>query len=357
VLKGNKGEWSEIYTLLKILADKKLYAGDQHLNKINELVLPIIKVLRCESDGSFEFSYYDDLVVICNNNQEFKIPIYRFKDNAKFLLDKLKEKTKSTFDIPEIKEFINSFNCKTLKAKSSNKSDIKIVVHDQRNNKNTELGFSIKSQLGSPSTLLNAGKTTNFVYKIANLDVSKIEEINSINTYSKVKDRLIQIINQKGSIQFDQIENKIFENNLSLIDSALPQIIANLMLIVYTSKFSKISDLTNEITNKNPLKFNLENNHPFYSYKIKRFLTDIALGMTPAKIWTGKLEATGGYLVVKQSGDIVCYHIYNRNEFEDYLFANTRIITPSTSRYDFGYIYQEKNSLYLKLSLQIRFIK
>ena len=33
-LTGNKGEWSEIYTLLKLLGEGKVYAGDQNLNKI-----------------------------------------------------------------------------------------------------------------------------------------------------------------------------------------------------------------------------------------------------------------------------------------------------------------------------------
>lgn len=33
-LTGNKGEWSEIYTLLKLLGEGKVYAGDQHMNKI-----------------------------------------------------------------------------------------------------------------------------------------------------------------------------------------------------------------------------------------------------------------------------------------------------------------------------------
>jgi type II restriction enzyme len=41
-LTGNKGEWSEIYTLLKLLGDGKVYAGDQNLNKIQDLFYPII---------------------------------------------------------------------------------------------------------------------------------------------------------------------------------------------------------------------------------------------------------------------------------------------------------------------------
>ena len=95
----------------------------------------------------------------------------------------------------------------------------------------------------------------------------------------------------------------------------------------------------------------------FYEYKIKRFLTDVALGMMPSKVWTGQYDATGGYLIVKESGDILCYHIYNRNEFEDYLFNNTKLDTASSSRHDFGTVYKENEELYFKLNLQIRFTK
>lgn len=124
----------------------------------------------------------------------------------------------------------------------------------------------------------------------------------------------------------------------------------------YTSNLSKISDLVNHISENNPLNYNIDNTHPYYSYKYKRFLTDTALGMMPSKVWTGELDATGGYLIVKDDGEILCYHIYNRNEFEDYLFKNTKFETASSSRHDFGKIYREKGKLFLKLNLQIRFL-
>ena len=79
--------------------------------------------------------------------------------------------------------------------------------------------------------------------------------------------------------------------------------------------------------------------------------------MTPSKIWTGKLDATGGYLVVKEDGEVLCYHIYNRNEFEDYLFKNTKLETASSSRNGFGEVYEEKGVLFFNLNLQIRFVK
>lgn len=365
MIKGNKGEWSEIYTLLKIISDKKLFGGDSDLNKIEGLIFPIIKILRDESNGSYEYHYKSDLVIVKGINEEFRIPIVEFHEKSALLLSKLQETTSRTFSIPEIEKFINSFNCASIKAKSSVKSDIRIVIHDQRTGTTPELGFSIKSQLGGASTLLNAGKTTNFIYKIINKQLSN-KEVNFINSLYKtrgkkqskdIKGRILTILEYSGNLEFQKLENEIFENNLTLIDSLLPKILAEVVYLFFTSGFSKTVDLVNEISNLNPLHFNLNMNHPFYSYKIKRLLTDIALGMMPSKVWTGKLDTTGGYLVVKEDGEILCYHIYNRNEFEDYLLSNTKLETASSTRHDFGSVYKENNHYYFKLNLQIRFLK
>lgn len=359
MLRGNKGEWSEIYTLLKIISDKKLFAGDEDLNKIETLIYPIIRIFRDESNGTYQFDYADDLVLIAGPDELFKIPISNFAENAIFLLSKLKETTSSTFSIPEIEEFINSFSCKSLKAKSSVKSDIRIVIHDQHTGTNPMLGFSIKSQLGSASTLLNAGKSTNFIYKIKGVDLTdtQIEEINSINTPSKIKARIEKINEFSGNLEFDETENPVFGNNLTLIDSALPEIVSEIIKLFFTSNYSKTEELVSEISSSNPIEYKLDTHHPFYSYKIKRLLTDISLGMMPASVWTGKLDTTGGFLVVKEDGEVLCYHIYNRNEFEDYLLRNTKLETASSSRHDFGKIYKVKGQLFIKLNLQIRFLK
>ena len=359
MLTGNKGEWSEIYTLLKIISDKKLFAGDSDLKKMESLIFPIIKILRDESNGTYEYSYDSDLVIIKGASEEFRIPITRFQEKAVLLLSKLKETTSATFSIDEIETFINSFSCVSLKARSSVKSDIRIVIHDQRTGTTPELGFSIKSQLGGASTLLNAGRTTNFVYEIENTLLSElqIQIINGIDSRSKIKDRIEKIKECSGVLNFTKTESPVFGNNLTLIDSALPKIVAEIVYLFFTTGYSKTIDLVSEISTLNPLGFNVETNHPFYSYKIKRFLTDIALGMMPSKVWTGELDATGGYLVVKEDGEILCYHIYNRNEFEDYLLNNTKLETASSTRHDFGTAYEVGNKQFFKLNLQIRFLK
>lgn len=359
MLKGNKGEWSEIYTLLKILADKKLYAGDKDLNKVEGLIFPIIKVLRAESNGTYEFSYKDSLVLVTNGLIEYQIPVADFYRQASSLLTSLRQASGRSFSFHETEEFISSFDCKSLKANSSVKTDIQVIIHDLRTGVNPVLGFSIKSQLGLPSTLLNAGKTTNFIYRISDFSLSdnEIIEINEISSSSKIMDRISSITDKGGKLEFVKTESSIFGNNLILIDSALPTILSQMLYIYFTSKLSTTNELLNQVTTLNPLKYDLTSNHPFYSYKIKRFLTDVALGMMPSKAWTGELDATGGYLVVKEDGEVLCYHIYNRNDFEDYLVNNTKFETASSSRHGFGTIYVQNSDLYFNLNLQIRFIK
>lgn len=359
MINGNKGEWSEIYTLLRIVADKKLYAGDENLNKIENLVYPIIKILRDESEGTYSFSYDCNLVIVNGVNEIFRIPINDFEKKAIILLNHIKNASASSFAIPVIEEFLNSFNCHSLKAKSSIKSDIRIIIHDFRTGAQPELGFSIKSQLGGASTLLNAGRTTNFIYKIEDIELSddQINEINSINTTRKIKDRIESIIKKNGKIKFFKTENTTFGNNLTLIDSSLSIILSEIVYLFYTSNYSLLIELIKQVSKLNPLHYDLSGSHPFYEYKIKRFLTEIALGMMPSKVWTGELDATGGYLVVKESGEVLCYHIYNRNEFENYLIKNTKLETASSKRHEFGSIYKDGNDYFIKLNLQIRFVK
>jgi len=75
MITGNKGEWSEIYALFKLLSDKELQPGDGNIEKIQDVIYPIIKILRTESNGSFEYSIKDDIVLISGNEEVLRIPI------------------------------------------------------------------------------------------------------------------------------------------------------------------------------------------------------------------------------------------------------------------------------------------
>lgn len=140
-----------------------------------------------------------------------------------------------------------------------------------------------------------------------------------------------------------------------MLDGDLPVIIAHLLLEQLNSGISALKELAELITEVNPLGYDTEQASPFYAYKIKHLLTSAALGMMPATAWSGKFDANGGYLVVKKDGDILCYHFYDRNRFEDYLFSNAYLERSSTSRHEYASIIKEDDgTLSFKLNFQVR---
>lgn len=359
-LRGNKGEWSEIYTLLKLLGEGKVYAGDQNLNKIQNLFYPIIMILRQEKDGDYNYKLLDRDVVIQTPEGEdlLRISASVFLVEAENLLKAINEGDGASFAIPQIETFMNSIYCHSLKAKSSDKTDIRIILHDRRTKINSEMGFSIKSQLGADSTLLNASQATNFNFKVVGREFSKDEiiEINSINRKrNKVIERVNAIKNKGASLVFDKVENSTFRNNLIMLDGDLPSLIASLLLEQLNTGVSTLKELVEKITKTNPLKYDVGQTSPFYAYKIKHLLTSAALGMKPGTAWSGKFDANGGYLVVKKDGEILCYHFYDRNRFEDYLFSNAYLERSSTTRHEYASIIKEVDgSLSFKLNFQVR---
>lgn len=355
MLTGNKGEWSELYVLLKLLGDGELKLGNAHTETLIENVLPIIEVLRTENNSIHSYRYSDQQIHIDLGTKIKTIPASIFTQKALILLQAIKNNRERTFQVNSLTQFLDDIQCQTLKASSSTKTDINIKVYDPKTAQTPLLGFSIKSQLGSPSTLLNAGQTTNFIFQVHDLPTECIPAINAIDGRSKIKARIDAIMAQKATLQFHKCENETFSGNLILIDSLLPHLTAQLLLGYYAQGYSLLSELVTWLAQRNPLQFPNTQGHDYYTYKIKRFLTDIALGMMPSQVWTGQYDATGGYLVVKQSGEVLCYHLYQRNLFEDYLLHNTKLDTASTSRHQFGALYTENGQTFVKLNLQIRF--
>lgn len=358
MITGNKGEWSELYVFLRLLGDGGIYGADEDLNKIRDLFYPLIEIHR---DNNIYKNVDDKQIIRVIDGRTssiiIELDVKEFNDKANTLLRRIKNE-KSTFNVDEVERFMEQIKAYTLKASSTDKSDITVILHDAITAQNRLFKFSIKSQLGSSSTLLNAGKTTNFVYQINGcLDDAEINKINEISTQSKVKDRIFKLYQNNKSLTFIETESDVFYYNLQIIDSKLPEILAYVLIYYYQGRASSISELTDILTRENPCCFSIRQNVNFYKYKIKRLLREIALGMMPSKQWNGELDATGGYIIVKESGDIVCYHIYNINQFEDYLFNNTKLETASSSRHEFGTIYKQDGKNKIKLNLQIRFNK
>ena len=131
-LTGNKGEWSEIYTLFKLLGEKQVYAGDGNLNKIGELFYPILRVLRNEQNHHYQYSIEDEIVIVTEDGTELlRKPVNDFLNQAHKLLSVIRRNS-GTFASPEAEQFMTEIGCRQIKAKSVEKADIRIVIHDLR---------------------------------------------------------------------------------------------------------------------------------------------------------------------------------------------------------------------------------
>ena len=151
------------------------------------------------------------------------------------LFNELKNTVGASFGFKEIEDFLSSIDVNTLTALSSDKSDIKIIVHDLNTGMKPKLGFSIKSMLGRNSTLFNAGNTTNFIYEIIGENNLNLEEINLIDDAPKIINRIKKIRELGFTLKFHSIQSKTLQLNLQLIDSDLPHILAELLLQKYSS--------------------------------------------------------------------------------------------------------------------------
>lgn len=354
----NKGEWSEFYVFLRLLGNGGIYGADSDLHKIESLYYPLVKVIREENKTIQEYIKSDNIINIVNEEGEslLSLPTSEFTIKAEALLKAI-QAAKGSISVPVIEEFMSIIHCTKVKADNANKSDITVVLHDTKTLRNCEFGFSIKSRLGGNSTLLNASGATNFIYEVVgNVSDSLVKQTNSINSRSKVKDRLTSLYDNGCSLKFKSLESNIFNTNLMLIDSLLPDVLANYVVQYYLGAGKTVQELTELLTELNPCELDKGLSNRYYGHKIKQLLNACALGMLPATEWNGEYDATGGYIIVREDGEILCYHVYNHNEFQEYLLKNTYFDTPSSSRHGFGLIYKENDTWYMKLNAQVRFI-
>lgn len=203
--------------------------------------------------------------------------------------------------------------------------------------------------------LLESNKdASNFIFNIEGINDAQMRHINSLDKFKQKFDYIREI---GGLWSFSKISGEILRNNLTMLDLGMARIVAACMEKYYTGQGSEVASTCRKVTQEDPLHINSPEGQPMYEYKIKQFLLAFASGMTVSSPWDGSFNTNGGYIVVKEDGDVVCYHFFDRNALEEYLFNNTKFDTPSTTRHEFGEVYKVKDSYFIKLNLQIRFIK
>ena len=379
VLSGNKGEWSELYAFFKILVDGRVYAADENYNKIENVFLTVLSVIREEVRNSVYRYLPGETIVIKLNGQEVgRIPCSEFETNMNNLWNQIiASKGKSSFTVTEIEDFLSKIHITKIKSPAFETSNyfggtIDIML-ETRNIDNIvrETGFSGKSEINASATLLNASQdNTNFVFEVVG-DFSD-DNMNHFNG-------LFKEVNRRGNIEHDiatseRMEylhkinaNLVFaktakplasENLVKCGGKEMPSIIAGMLKHFYFDNLGStttVMDCITSIAKEDVAQYGFDSLEDIYHFKVANFLYFAFTGMRLGSKWNGKDSVNGGYIVVKYNGEVVAYHSTIANEFKEFLVHKMKMEGPSHSRHKDMVIEKIDGKYYLKLALQLRF--
>jgi DNA (cytosine-5)-methyltransferase 1 len=351
----NKDEWSVLYSFLKIINDDKLHCSDKKLHINNNIDnFNVTKVTALNSSESYYLQENDSVLVEdedTGSTKKIKVSDFINDDILKMLTESIRNGER-TFITPEYSLIQNKLGISIVNGEDGNqKDDIVLDTHNDEISKKDE-GFGIKSYLSSNQTLLNTSGNTNFIFEILNLNTDAIDVVNSINTRTKLKDRIEKIHHLGGSFKFCKMETESMRYNLSMVDSLIPEIMSKMLLEFYLNRTDSMqSNLENIFNEGNTFSTDLLS----LQVKVKRLLVSVLLGGFVGEKWDSNY-VSDGTIVFKETGEQVGFHIIDKKSLEEYLFANTKFDIPSTTRHRFGSLILENDGkIYFKLNMQLRF--
>lgn len=370
--KLNKGEWAEFYVMLKLLGEGKLYTADKTLKKKFDSYLDILKIIRQEYDTQvLEYIVDEDAecVMVKPQNADTvlaSIPMPEFVKQANDLFNGIKSAKGMSVPAPNsVCEFAKVIYVgkpkapavKALKKQFGGKNDIFIEVRDGQTSIVSVMGFSIKSKFGQNPTLFNAGSSSQFLYKISGCDDAIMQEFNAISDGDGRGWRLCKkyISDHNLTLSYCKTQNPIYDENLCLVRESMSKIMAWCVKdrLIDSTDDNKVKETVERMITANPLS--MSNPAVYYEKAVKDFLMAGFTGMTAACKWDGKEQVNGGYIVVMDDGDVICYHSNDRETFRDYLYRNTYFEYVSAEKYNWSRIIKIDGEYYLPLNISVRF--
>jgi hypothetical protein len=349
----NVGEWSEVYALAYLLSKGGGYAADSNQEIDETLFYEILEALFKKQSNGFDLSYRigkHEVAILIDDQVKGSVKKTDLDRLATSLLrDLLIPQPGMAFSLVTGDAILKALMKENASAPSNSYNDIYLSLKDVRTKSPTPfIGFSIKSQLNAKSTLLNATGATNFVYQI----VPKGKKVSGpIPRFGhQLKPDMQELVSLGYTLKFIKIDNETNQQNMNLVDSKLAEYVARCLFETTQHRnghFSQIAELVFPPDKK-------ENKAALL--KLKQYLGYVALGMSPTTPWSGQPNDFGGLIIVKPSGDVLFYYLYNMADFQEFLYRNLKFEYGSRNRHRFGKPYEEGGKTFIKLNLQLRFI-
>ncbi len=357
---ATKREWSELYTLLKLLSDGFAHEGTAGLPSCNDLRrIPVARILRQEHDGARNYIVDGDSVRISGKGIDKMMPRSSFASAAERILAAINEAQSDELESPDgIEQFLDDIFLYDLEAKTNDRTDLSVSFHDKSV---PPAGMIVRSRLGKMPPLLDGGRLTNIKYALegGKLSTPAVAKVNAFGNDDDVLGRIRMLAGMGCTLKYDDIADKIFRFNLAMIDLRFPRFVGEMVKLMVMENIVRIDELTRMLESSNPhkIKSELIEEHGYYRHKVKEFLLAIVAGLRPTKAYKGIGSAVKGMFLVDAEGNIHAYHQGKNEVFADFLFANTRLERSSTKKDKYGYVERENGMLYFKLNLKIGLLK
>lgn len=356
----NKGDWSEAYVFLKLLAEGRIYSGDEDLNKVLSVYMDVLKIIRKNLGVKNEYAINTDYIVAFEGREDsVLIPISEVSGYAERLFEYIRmAKGSKAFEFPDIEDYliktmgIHNIKESCVDDEYDKKTDILLEVLNSNDSSREVIGFSVKSHLGNPPTLFNYSQASKMVYRVEGCDEETMHYINSMkNSVGGCDlDARIDYIKLSEKLDLKFMGSKIIDNrrygeaketgpfftwNLEHYDVNMLSVFDAMLLSDYgyyeKPVTRKLSDVAEAVALINPL--NVHSPNTVYKAKFKDFLFCAFAGLTVSKRWDGTRRINGGYIDVKSNGEILYCRAVSDEKFTEYLFKNMKLERPEHGSY------------------------
>lgn len=353
----NRGEWAELYVLVKILCEKSVTVKVHGTGGTGQ-ALEVLRIRRGSDEDLEEFLVEGDHIACVHAGTN--IPTHDVCSRVNSLFDAIKVGKGHSFPLTIGDELLALLAITQLKINSREKSDIYLDVRDPLTGVTGSQGYTIKALIGSTPTLFNASQPTNFEYRIdPQIPDALVAEYNSTDSEGKLVHGTREMVSDllaEGYVFTLVSLDERFRENLELLDGNMPKFLDELVLAYYgrlAGTATSVSELLESLEESNPL--GLSNPNIRYRHKVKDFLEASAYGMVPTEPYRGERTAAGGLLLVEKNGELTCFRLDDKDRTRDYLIEHAYLDTASRSRHKFGILDNRDGHTYIKLNLQVRY--